>query len=494
MSDVKLVYKDVALGADDDAMVTTTAAEDFANADLLPFAASSTQAIATVEPNGWGLIKDYKVLNGQQVAFWSVDRSNADCVFETPPEITVAFDQQYTSTGLTVFFSASAMDFCAEITVSWYQGDILKESNIYHPDAPKFILENTVVAFDRIVIQCNKTSLPGKRAKIEQVLFGVVREFDSSDIKSLSYLSEISLISDTLPENVLDAAFHSDTEAEFIFQKKQPVHAYNGADLIGVYYIEQGRRTGATSYEINCEDMIGIFENEMQNGGIWFSDTALTTILTDIFGDVSIFDIDPAFDGATLRGFLDIGTKRDALQNIAFALGAVVDTSGSEKIRIFPPPTGTGAEIPATKTYIDGSMEIDETITEVTVTAYVFFDERPGENQEYVDFNGQQYRYYTETKHAYNPNTVSTDFENVLKFDKSYLVNLSNAQTLADNIMAYYQRQKTYNFRHVEEGQKPADRAKMHLPWADVPVDGNIVKMSVTCSGIIMSETEALLD
>lgn len=490
---VKLIYGDVAVGAAEDAAVTTSSKTPFSTSALVPFG-GDTKAIATMEPNGWGLIKDYSVLNGQDVAFWSMDKSGADCSFDDPPFIQLDFDQQYTATGLSVHFAAESMDFAAEMTIEWYQGATLKERGTYYPTSAVFTPENVVEAFDKIVLTFNKTNLPYRRIKVNKVVIGIIREFDDKDIKSMSYLSEISLISETLPENVLDAAFHSDTEAEFIFQKKQPVHAYNGAELIGVYYIEQGRRTGATSYEINCEDMIGVLENELQNGGIWFTDTALTTILAEIFGDADMFDIDPALGDATLRGFLDIGTKRDALQQIAFALGAIVDTSGSDKIRIFPPPAGTGAEIPATKTYADGSMEIDEKVTEVTVTAYVFFDERPGENQEYVDFNGQQYRYYTETMHARNPDMVSTDFENVLKFDKSYLVNLSNAQTLADNIMTYYQRQKTYNFRHVEDGQQPADRAQMYLPWADAPVNGNIVKMSVTCSGIMASESVAILD
>lgn len=490
---VKLIYEDIALGAAEDATVETTAPMDFSNPSVLPFGGDAV-AIATMEPNGWGLAKDYSVLYDQKIGFWSLNRSDKNCYFIEPPAITLTFDQQYTSTGLSVHFATASVEFAAEMTIEWYQGGTLKESGIYYPQSTVFTPENVVEAFDKIVLKFNKTNLPGRRLKVEKIVIGIIREFDDKDIKSMSYLSEVSLISEALPENVLDAAFHSDTEAEFIFQKKQPVYAYNGNELIGVYYIEQGRRTGTTSYEINCEDMIGVFENEMQTGGIWFADTSLTTILAEIFGDVDIFDIDPAFEEATLRGFLDIGTKRDALQHIAFALGAVVDTSGSDKIRIFPPPTGMGAEIPAVKTYVDGSMEIDETVTEVTVTAYVFFDEPPGENQEYIDFNGQQYRYYTDTKHAYNPNTVSTDFKNVMKFDKSYLVNLSNAQALADNIMEYYQRQKTYSFRHVEEEQKPADRAQMYLPWADAPVNGNIVKMSVTCSGLMASETEALLD
>lgn len=490
---VKLIYGDVAVGAAEDAAVTTSSETAFSSPALVPFG-GDTKAITTLEPNGWGLIKDYNVLGGQDIAFWSMDKSGADCSFASAPFIQLDFDKQYTATGLSIHFAGESMDFATEMIIEWYQGGALKERGTYYPAIPIFTPENVVEAFDRIVLIFNKTNLPYRRIKVNKIVIGIIREFDDKDIKSMSYLSEVSLISETLPENVLDAAFHSDTEAEFIFQKKQPVHAYNGAELIGVYYIEQGRRTGATSYEINCEDMIGVLENETQNGGIWFTDTALATILAEIFGDVDIFDIDPAFEDATLRGFLDISTKRDALQQIAFALGAVVDTSGSDKIRIFPPPIGTGAEIPAAKTYADGSMEIDETVTEVTVTAYVFFDEPPGENQDYIDFNGQQYRYYTETMHARNPDAVSTDFEKVLKFDKSYLVNLSNAQTLANNIMAYYQRQKTYNFSHVEEGQKPSDRAQMYLPWADAPVNGNIVKMAVTCSGIMASESVAILD
>lgn len=57
---VKLVYKDLALGADEDAVVTTSAKEPFSDITKLPFGVE-TPTIATVEPNGWGLIHDYHV-------------------------------------------------------------------------------------------------------------------------------------------------------------------------------------------------------------------------------------------------------------------------------------------------------------------------------------------------------------------------------------------------------------------------------------------------
>ena len=163
-----------------------------------------------------------------------------------------------------------------------------------------------------------------------------------------------------------------------------------------------------------------------------------------------------------------------------------------DKVRLYPPKFGEGETIPAAKTYVGGAVEVADKVTEVTVTAYVISDERPSENDEYIEFNGVQYRYYTDTKHAYNPDVVSTDLPNKVKFTGSYLVNLSNAQRLADNIMAYYMRREKYAFMHVLEGQKPGERATATLPWGG-EANGNITKMSISVTGIAVSDTEMLL-
>lgn len=489
---VKLIYKDLALGADEDAAVTTTEAESFSNVAALPFGIEPG-AVATGEPNGWGLSHDYKVKDKQPFAFWSIERSGADCTFSNPPAITLEFDEQYTATGLTIRFAPDAMDYCTEIGVTWYQDGRAKVSGTYYPDTPTFVVPETVAAFDKVVISFNKTSLPNKRAKVERIIMGVIREFESDELTGVSFVHEIDLISDTVPVNVMDAAFHSKDNVDFVFQRKQPVEGYNNGELVGVYYIEQGTRTGARNYEIACQDAIGVLDMDEYNGGIWITDTALTTILAEVFGDTFKFEVAPEYAASTLRGFIEPGTKREALQQIAFALGACVDTSGTSAIKIFPSPSGTGAEIPAAKTYTGGEVEVADKVTEVTVTAYIIFDERPSDGQEYVELNGVQYRYYTETKHAYNPNVVSTDLQNKVKFDKSYLVNLSNAQRIADNILDYYMRRETYSFKHVMDGQKPGDRAVAALPWGG-EANGNITRMSISVTGITVSDTEMVLD
>lgn len=490
---VKLIYKDVAVGADEDAQVTTsTTAEDFSDVAKIPFGVEAP-AIATGEPNGWGLTQDYKVLDKQPLAFWSRERSGAGCDFSTPPTITLAFSKQYTSTGLTVRFAPASMDYCTKIGVTWYQNGAAKESGTYYPDTPNFVIAKTVEAFDKIVFSFEKTNLPGKRLKVEKITVGVIREFDATEITGASFVHEIDLISDTVPVNVMDASFHSKDAVDFVFQRKQPVEGYNGSDLIGVYYIETGKRTGARDYVIACQDAIGVLEIDDYGGGIWIEDTPLGDILAEVFGDTFTFDIDAAYTGSTLRGYIEPGTKRDALKQIAFALGAVADTSGSDKIRLYPSPIGVGEEIPAKRTYTGGAVDVADKVTEVTVTAYVIFDERPNESQDYIEFNGVQYRYYTDTKHAYNPDTVASDLPNKVKFTGAYLVNLSNAQTLADKIMAYYMRREKYAFKHVVEGQEPGARAVATLPWGGQE-NGTITKMSISVTGITVSDTEMLLD
>lgn len=488
---LELVYKDIALGADGDALTSTSEAESFSNIDKLPFGVTAP-AIATCELNGWGLSRDYQVRDKQAFAFWSIDKSGDDCTFATPPSLSFAFDQQHTSTGITIQFAPNSMDYCTEVYVEWWQDGAVKAAGTYYPDSPDYLIERTVEAYDGLTITLNKTNLPGKRAKVEKVTFGAVRTFDGRELTGVNIIHEVSLISDKIPANILDASFIGANAVDYVFQRKQPVECYNNGELVGVYYIETGTRAGARRYSVKCSDAVAVLDLDEYGGGLWLEDTPLETILSEVFGSVFEFDIDPAYSGATLRGHIPAGTKRAALQAIAFALGAIVDTAGTNKIRLFPMATEGGATIPARDTYTGGTVTISDTVTEVTVTAYVITDERPADGETSVEFNGVKYRYYTDTKHAYNPNTVATDLPNKVKFDKSYLVNLSNAQTLANNIMAYYARREKYSFKHIMDGQTTGGRATATLPWGEAQ-SGNVVKMKISCTGIVVSDTELVL-
>lgn len=493
---VKVRYKDVAIGADKNATVTTTAKTAFSDTSKIPFGVNPP-ALATCELNGWGLSHNYKARSNHSIAFWSNAQSGDDCKFSSTPTITLEFTEQYTTTGLTIQFAVNSVDFCRKLAVYWYQDGEVKEQGIYTPTSPNFVLNKTVEAFDKLVFEFHETNLPRKRCKIEGIIIGVVRDFNTTELKAVKAIHEIDLISNTVPINVLDANVHSTDEVDYIFQKKQPVEMFENGDLIGVYFIDKGERTGRLDISFSCKDAIGLLDLVTYGGGLWLTDTPLTTILADVFGGAYEFDIDPAYKDSTLRGFIEPNKKqREALQHIAFALGAVVDTTGTNKIRLFPPPLptfGADAEISPKQTYTGGKVTTSDTVTGVEVTAFDIVDERPADNDESIEFNGVEYKYTMQVFTASNPNTVTSDPENVKKFDKCYLVNSSNAQALTYSIMAYYQRRNKYAFKHILNGQKAASRYTATLPWGGVE-SGHITKMTVTTSNITVSDTEMLID
>ena len=491
---VKVRYKDVAIGADKDATVTTTAKTGFSDTAQIPFGVNPP-ALATCELNGWGLSHSYKARNNHAIAFWSNELSSDDCKFANVPTITLEFAEQYTTTGLTIQFAVNSVDFCRKLAVYWYQDGEVKEQAEYTPETPNFVLNKTVEAFDKLVFEFLETNLPRKRCKVEGIIIGVVRDFTTTELKAVKAIHEVDLISNTVPINVLDASVHGTDEVDYIFQKKQPVEMFENGNLVGVYYIDKGERTGRLDISFSCKDAIGLLDLVTYGGGLWLTDTPLTTVLNDVFGGVYEFDIDLAYKNATLRGFIEPDKKqREALQQIAFALGAIVDTTGTNKIKIFPPlPLSGLEEISSKKTYTGGKVTTSDTVTGVEVTAFDIVNESPGNNDESIEFNGIEYKYTTQIFTASNPNTVTSDPENVKVFDNCYLVNSSNGQTLAYNLMAYYQKRNKYAFKHILEGQQVASGYSATLPWDDI-VKGHITKMTVTTSNITVSDTEMLID
>ena len=192
MSIVKLIYKDTPIGIEEDTVTTVTDAEPFSAPDLLPYGAS-TGAVPTFEHNAWGLSNDYKIKDKQPFALWTKSISNSVGVLDAPAVITLDFLQQYTSTGITIRFSPDANEYCTKISVLWYQGEEIKASNYYYPTSPVFILENKVEAFDKIVIALYETNLPQRRAKIEYIAIGIVREYERKEITDAKLSGQWSL-------------------------------------------------------------------------------------------------------------------------------------------------------------------------------------------------------------------------------------------------------------------------------------------------------------
>jgi len=476
----KLIYKDIAPGADTDATVGTSSAQGFCNPSLLPFDAAMPK-IATLEPGMWLLGGRYKILNNQDIPFWSSAMSDGNGDFASPPALEVNFDSQYTTLGVSLRFSPNTGDYCTSVSIKWYQGAMLLDAKTFAPRGISYFCANKVTAFDKVVFSFNGTNKPYRYARVSQILFGIVREFGPDEFSSVKILQEIDLLSSELSINTLEWELRSKSDIDFIFQLKQPVEAYNGSNLVGVFYItDKAKRTSAKSYTILCQDAIGVLDGYDFPAAI-YEDYNAVALLHDIVGSDFSLDIDSAFSGAAVKGLIPNCTKREALQQVLFAIGAVCSTAGSRSIRVYPTLASTPAEIPDDRIFVGGSVDTDAIITAVKVTAHTYTPGSGSSGDDVIEVNGTKYVHTTAVTTVNNPNVTATDKQNVIPVENATLVNLSNVADVAQRVFNYYMRRDTLNERIVVGGETPGDCISSSTPW-NTMLTGNITSMTTVLS------------
>lgn len=481
---VRIVYQDIAAGADEDASVSTQDAQSFAAPSLLPFTPGNAEPIAALEPNSWILDGSRRILNGQSLAFWSTAMSGADGTFEDPPELTISFTSRFTSPGVFLRFDAGTREYCPSVTVRWRRGDVTLAEQDYAPTGVEFFCPRQVEAYDEITISLNATSLPYRYAKLSQVVFGVDRVFLRDELRDVKITAEASIISSEIAINTLDFTLDSEDDIEYLFQKKQPVYAYDDSSLIGVFYIDDSTHRAKGLYNVSCIDAVGVLDEEPFPAGIYNAYSA-KALLEDILGGHFELDLDTSLLGATVTGYLPPGSRREALQQVAFALMAVVDTSGTEAVRVYRDRENTPGRLPLDRIYTGGSVETSALVTAVRVTSHAY--STTGSGNDTVEVNGVTYYHTTSVTTINNPKTTASDKQNVVEVDGATLVNSGNAAMIAQHIYNYYTQRQRQNVKIVMNQERPGDRIAAPTPWETV-INGYITRMDITLSGIAAAE------
>ena len=129
---------------------------------------------------------------------------------------------------------------------------------------------------------------------------------------------------------------HDRKDRSLIPQKNQKMELYQNNSLYVAHYIASSSREAKHYYTFSCQSAIGLLDEDYL-GGIYNAVPA-QDVLADILVGIP-FELHAAFADSTISGYLPICTRREALQQLVFALGAVVTTQESSAIRIAPIPT-----------------------------------------------------------------------------------------------------------------------------------------------------------
>ena len=481
MSKTHIIYKDIAPGADEDAAVSTNGAQPFSTLTI-PFG-QTHDPISSCELNAWGLNGTFDMVDGHQVAFWSTSLSGADCLFTAQPVITIEFDNQYSSTGISFEFDEN--DWCDLVNIQWWQQGTLKADVDFEPTSFAYFCQQKVLSYDKLVITLKRTRLPHHFAKLDRIYFGVYRRFDMPELRQgrVSITNEIDPLALEVPISTMDWRLNSnDDAADYLFQFKQPVEVFNDGKLIGTYYIDEGNQVAGSLYDIGCFDAFGVLDESPFAGGVYTNKSAIA-LLTEIVGDD--FELDVSAADASLTGAILPGSRRSALQQVIFAWGVCAATDGTAKIKVFAPAVSDPETIDRNRTFSGVQVVTASAVTAVKVTAHSYAQDTSGD----VEIAGVKYK-DTRTVYTYNnPDATASDRANVKDISDATLVSPAIAQAVAQRVFNYYNRRNTAKPKVVWKGETLGQLVTVPNGWGGT-VTGHLLKMELRLSNTVVATSE----
>lgn len=359
-TEIELELVDVT--ASEDATYQTTQKQPWNNAEEQIKEGGTSKDYSTLEKNDFVLdgnaILFPENIDGDFFGWWSRDYSKNDCTFKEPPILTINFSEKHSSVGITLIFPDVINEWAGALNIKWYNqaGNVIQTKDFY-PNSSTYFCEGSVIDYKKIVITFYSTALPYRYLKLSSIMFGMVKQFTGKELVTAEIYEEIDPTSATLPINTLEFGF-KDSEGLFsplrlegtyaFFQQRQQLKVKGIINSekhnLGTYYYEEFESPdiGGSMVNIRCIDTIGVIEQTEYKGGL-YNGISAGELIGDILSNAGLkpseWNIDPRLITKTLTGWIPICTHREALRQVVFAIGGVVDCTRSNTINIYPLPT-----------------------------------------------------------------------------------------------------------------------------------------------------------
>jgi hypothetical protein len=518
---LKIVYDDIALGAKEDCSAMANDKDYYVDMEQLK---------EDVEFPDYALcLPRYAKMDGSYVntpdqmedmGYVSDSISDAAGDFLTSPSITFTFTQNYSSVGISLQFNDYSGDYCDRINIKWYRDAELLADQDYTPDTYSYFCYGIVDYYNRVVITFLHTSKPYRNVFLTGITWGLIRTFRDDEIEDIDCLMELNPISEEVSVNTLNYTIRSKSEYAFEFQKRQKQTLYFDESILGIFYLKDGKQLGETRYSIETQDAVGILDSNPFMGGI-YTDALVTDILDAIMeGEGIVYFLDEAYSETKVSGYLPIGSKRSALQQLAFAIGALVDTSYDRQLYIYPQQKELSDEFTKKDIFLGLTVEHDDIISGIRLYVHNYsegtestelykgtltgstkleFSEpyhslditggtlgEHGANYAYIEgdggevlLTGKKYNHSTETVLKENPKI--TQNKNIAEVKEATLVTASNAQDVLERVYDYYSSNESISFSAVINDQELGNVVNVDTGFKGYKT-GNITKLDLKFS------------
>lgn len=531
---LEVKYIDAPPGAQQDMVVSAERTNTIAVPERLAHGVTDAPW-ATLEAYGWPLDGSRDLIpEDPAVGFWSSEttdetagilgvnrlgcfilgKKEPTAQFDTPPVIVLQFSEIFTATGITFTFSNAVDEWCSEMRIQWYNGQILLAEKTVFPNAHRWTLAQFVEGFNLIRIELLKTNKPGHFAKIQMIEIGQTIIFGREELTAVHLVNEIDpalskLTVDTMTVSILDK--HDRTLCP---QENQKMELSRNGKLVATQYITGSTRQSRSGYSFSCQSAIGLLEDTFLGG--LYSDTPVKNVVEDIL-DGRPYDLG-SFTDVRVTGYLPVCTRREALQQIAFTIGAVITTQGTDTVRFFPLPEDVSGVFAKSKIFVGGSVKTTPRFYKIEADAHSYSPseavETLIENEElsgdgilltfdnphhsyaitggtikdsganWVEISANGYVTLTGKTYLHNVvrhtrrNTLATVEErnNVQTIDSATLIHSGNIKDVLDRLFCFAELRQTMSQEAVIDTQYAGQKVSMEDAWGNM-VNGYIAVM-----------------
>nr|WP_325212937.1 hypothetical protein [uncultured Oscillibacter sp.] len=533
-----MIYTDEPAGAKEGTTALASGAQPFCNpADVLKFQNTAPQC-ATFEDGYWILGKDFHLFpNEPETVSWGLFSSvisGEDGLFETPVVLTLELDALYSSVAISLSFDPYGPTWCDRLHIDWLRNGVVISGKDFQPNNWQYICYNEVHSFNKVVLTFQRMSRAHRFLKLQALTYGITRVFGGDELFSLDLFQDTELISNEVSVNTMSFALRNRTDTAFLFQRKQVMRLMEDEALLGLYYISDHERTGVNRYNVSTVDMVGLAEMAGNHLGGVYEGVRAAALAAEILGDIP-WSMDPELEDVLLYGWLPIAGKRDNLQQLAFALCAMVRTARRDHIEI---TRISRAELKGsfggTDKYENGKVKTSTLVTAVRVTAHHYAKKQDTETlyeealdgEEDLEFSepvwglsisggtllasGANYARFsgtggvvTLTGHKYehsqrllskrNPLVTASDAEKPVSYPNMTLVSPQNAAQVLESCYAHNLRVDTVRGKVLTGTEAPGDYVSI-LTETDGVRTGHIISLDYTFSAKTAADAVVLAD
>ena len=550
---IEFGFVDVTAKSDSDLSITDK--QEFVDLEDLKQDDIEEVKYATLERNQFALDGTFELMSEKldNMCLWSGSMSNEAGVFENPPVLTITFTEPHSSLGLTFLFSKTG-DYCNHLNITYYDkdGKLINDAD-FSPDDYKYVCNNIVENYQKIVIVFHSTNNPCRYLKLYQILYGANKTFEGESLVSASILEEIDLLSSEISINTLDFKVYSeDDEFNIInprgfysllqqrqaFKVKELMLKENKEIDMGTFYLDTWKNENNKIMQFGAIDLIGIIDKTTFYGGMYVNvlfEKLIKSIMTSANVTEENYEIQEDLKEIQMTGYIPVCTHREALQQLVFAVGAVVDCSRSDKIKIYTIVDREDNNTIEQTNIFQGTKKVEqnEIVTEVAVTAHnyvkgteidevfkgtlsegnnrVLFDNPVHDlsctggtiienncNYAIVNCTSETEVIITGYKYIDSTQEISAELEgigigsklNTLNIKSAYFINKNNAQTIAKKVLDYYQKTYKTEFNFILQGESLTQDVAIDSDEFNRQLVGHIKKLDIDSTGGYLASAE----